>query len=120
MDNRQNRSIDEYISNSPENVQDTLKKLRRVIKGAAPEAQETISYRMPAFKLNGILVYFAATKNHIGLYPTSSGINAFKKELSLYETSKGTIRFPLDKPIPFNLVEKIVRFRVKENLSKAK
>jgi len=86
------------------------------MREAAPEAVEVISYQMPAFKLNGILVYFAAFKNHIGFYPTSSGIEQFKKELSPYKWSKGAVQFPLDKPIPFALVKKIVIFRVKENL----
>jgi len=90
------------------------------IKKSAPQAEETISYQMPAFKLNGNLVYFAAFKDHIGFFPTSSGVAAFKKELSKYATSKGTIRFPLGKPIPFDLVRKIVKFRVKENLDKTK
>jgi len=118
MDNKQIKSIDEYISSFPEDVQDVLEKLRRVIKEAAPEAQETISYRMPTFKLNGNLVHFAAYKNHIGFYPTPSGIDAFKKDLSPYETSKGTIKFPIDQPIPFALVKKIVKYRVNEVLSK--
>ncbi len=120
MDNKQYKNIDEYISGFPKNVQAILEKLRRVIKEAAPEAKEAISYGMPAYKLNGNLVYFAAYKTHIGFYPTSSGISAFKKELSPYDTSKGTIRFPIDKPIPFKLVEKIVKFRVNETSNKHK
>ncbi len=114
------KTIDEYIVTFPENVQNILQELRRTIKDAAPQAEEVISYQMPAFKLNGILVYFAAFKNHIGFFPTSSGIAAFKKELSEYETSKGTVRFPMDKPIPVDLVKKIVRYRVEENLNKKK
>ncbi len=117
---KQSGSIDEYISSFPENIQAILRELRRVIHEAAPEAQETISYRMPAFKQNGILVYFAAFKHHIGFYPTATGVQAFKAELSPYVTSKGAIQFPLDKPIPFKLVEKMVKFRVKENLGKHK
>jgi uncharacterized protein YdhG (YjbR/CyaY superfamily) len=119
---RMNKSvnIDEYISNFPENIQEKLKNIRRVIKEAAPQAQEAISYGMPAFKLNGNLVYFAAFKDHIGFFPTSSGVSAFKKELLPYGTSKGTIRFPLDKPIPFELIKKIVKFRINEALSKDK
>ena len=117
---KQAKSIDEYIAGFPEGIRAILQKLRKVIKEAAPEARETISYGMPAFKQNGILVYFAAQKNHIGFYPTASGVSAFKKELSEYDTSKGTVRFPLDKPIPYKLIEKIVKFRVKENLSKDK
>ena len=120
MYTKQYKTIDEYIATSPEEVRKTLQKLRQVIHEAAPEAQEVIGYNMPAFKLNGILVYFAAFKNHIGFYPTSSGIVTFKKELTAYETSKGTVRFPLDKPIPFELVSKIVKFRVQENIKKKK
>ena len=97
-----------------------MKKLRQTIRKAAPEAEEVISYQMPAYKLQGMLVYFAAYKNHIGFYPTGSGIFAFKKELSIYECSKGTVRFPLDKPLPLGLIGKIVKFRVKENLEKKK
>ena len=112
------KTIDEYIASFPEDKQHILQELRRIVKDAAPEAQETISYQMPAFKLNGILVWFAAFKNHVGFYPKTSAISAFKKELSGYEVSKGTIRFPLDKPIPSQLVREIVKFRVKETLSK--
>ncbi len=111
-------TVDEYIATFPKNMQSILQELRQVIRESAPEAEETISYQMPAFKLNGILVWFAAFKNHIGFFPKSSAIAAFKEELSDYELSKGTIRFPLDKPIPFDLVRKIVQYRVKENLSK--
>lgn len=113
-------TIDEYISVFPKDIQEILKKVRQTIKKSAPQAEEIISYQMPAFRLNGNLVYFAALKDHIGFYPTSSGVAVFKKELSKYATSKGTIRFPLDKPIPFDLVRKIVKFRVQENLAKAK
>ena len=111
-------TIDEYITIFPKNVQDILEKLRKVIRKSAPEAEETISYGMPTFKLNGNLVHFAAYKNHIGFYPTPSGIEAFKKELSQYKGAKGSVQFPIDKPIPLDLVEKIVIFRVKENLIK--
>jgi uncharacterized protein YdhG (YjbR/CyaY superfamily) len=114
------KTIDEYIAGVPEDVKDKLEQIRRVIKKAAPGAQETISYRMPAFKLNGVLVYFAAFKDHIGFFPTPSGMSAFQKELSAYDVSKGTARFPLDKPIPFDLIGKIVRYRVKENTEKLK
>jgi uncharacterized protein YdhG (YjbR/CyaY superfamily) len=114
------KTMDEYIAQFPKNVRDILEELRRVIRESAPEAEETVSYGMPAFKLNGILVYFAAHKNHVGFYPTSSGIKAFKKELSSFNTSKGTVQFPLDKPIPFDLVKKIVKFRVKESESQKK
>ncbi len=114
------RDIDEYISFHPENVRIQLERLRQAIRKAAPEAEEVISYQMPAYKLHGILVYFAAYKNHIGFYPTGAGIFAFKKELSIYEGSKGTVRFPLDKPLPLGLISKIVKFRAKENLAKKK
>ena len=112
------KNIDEYIAIQPTNVQNVLRELRQAIKEAAPRAEETISYQMPAFKLYGLLVWFAATKNHVGFYPKASGIEAFKEKLSMYKTSKGTIRFPLDKPIPYDLIKEIGRFRVKENLSK--
>jgi uncharacterized protein YdhG (YjbR/CyaY superfamily) len=111
-------TIDEYIATFPRNVQDILEELRQTIQNSAPDAKETISYQMPAFKLNGILVWFAAFKNHIGFYPKTSAIEAFKEELSHYETSKGTVRFPINEPIPFDLIRKIVRYRVKENLDK--
>ena len=120
MDKKQYKNIDEYIAGFPEDIQSILQNLRRVIHEAAPEAQETISYSMPAFKQNGILVYFAAFKDHIGFFPTSSGISAFTKELTPYDTSKGTIRFPLDKPLPMNLIKKIVKFKVQENRNKNK
>jgi uncharacterized protein YdhG (YjbR/CyaY superfamily) len=120
VDKKQYKNIDEYIAGFPENIQAILQNLRRVIHEAAPEAQETISYGMPAFRLNGIVVYFAAFKDHIGFFPTSSGVSAFARELAPYDTSKGTIRFPLDKPIPVNLIKKIVKFRAQENLNKKK
>jgi len=94
--------------------------MRQVIHEAAPEAQEAISYGMPAFRQNGIIVYFAAFKDHIGFFPTSSGVSAFAGELSSYDTAKGTIRLPLDKPIPVDLIQKIVKFRVQENRNKKK
>lgn len=111
------KNIDEYIATFPPNIQTILKQIRQAIHEAAPAAEETISYKMPAFKQNGVLVYFAAFKNHIGFFPTSSGVEAFKEQLFAFKTNKGTIRFPLDKPIPLVLVKDIVRFRVKENLS---
>jgi uncharacterized protein YdhG (YjbR/CyaY superfamily) len=116
--NAKYKSIDEYIKSFPADIQETIQKLRKTIKEAAPEAKETISYQMPAFKLNGILVWFAMYKNHIGFYPRPSGIEAFKTELAPFKTSKGAIQFPLDKPIPYDLVKKIVVFRVKENTQK--
>ncbi len=113
-------TIDEYIAGFPPDVQKILKKIRETIREAAPGAQETIKYRMPTFLLNGNLVYFAAFKNHIGFYPIPTGIEKFKKELSVYEQGKGSVQFPLDKPIPYDLITRIVKFRVKENLEKAK
>ena len=118
MKSKAPKDINGYIAGFPEETQVILEKLRRTIRKAAPEAQEVISYQMPAFKYQGILVYFAAYKNHIGFYPTSTGIAAFKKELSAYQTSKGTVRFPIDKPLPLDLTSKIVKFRVKENLQR--
>ena len=112
-------SIDEYIAQFPEEVQKKLKELRRVIKASAPDAEERISYQMPTFRLNGNLVHFAAYKKHIGFYPTSGGIKPFEQELSAYEVSKGTVRFPIDKPLPMDLISKIVKFRVGEDLKKA-
>jgi uncharacterized protein YdhG (YjbR/CyaY superfamily) len=117
---QQYKTIEEYIKTFPADIQIILERLRQSIRKAAPEAEEVISYQMPALKLNGILVYFAARKNHVGFYPTSSGIVTFKKELAPYKSSKGAVQFPLDEPIPFDLVEKIVEFRVKENLAKKK
>jgi uncharacterized protein YdhG (YjbR/CyaY superfamily) len=114
------KNIDEYIAGFPGNVQEILEKIRKTIREAAPKAEETISYQMPAFKLNGFLVYFAAHKNHIGFYPMPSGIEKFKKELSVYEGAKGSVKFPIDKPMPFGLISKIVKFRVKENSAMAK
>ena len=111
--------IDGYIAAFPVHIQHILQKIRLTIKKAAPDALEKISYQMPAFTLKGILVYFAAHKNHIGFYPTSSGIKVFKDELAGYNFSKGAIQFPIDKPIPLKLITKIVKFRVEENLEKA-
>lgn len=118
MEKKQYKNIDEYIKTFPAEIQGILEKMRQTIHMAAPDAVETISYRMPAFKLNGFLVFFAAFKKHIGFYPTSSGIEKFKKELSPYKWAKGSIQFPLNKPIPFDLIRKIVLFRVRENLKK--
>lgn len=111
-------TIDEYIDTFPKNVGDILNKIRETIKESAPDAEEAISYQIPTFKLNGNLVHFAAFKNHIGFYPTPSGSEAFKKELSVYKSGKGSVQFPFDKPIPFSLIKKIVRYRVKESLAK--
>lgn len=109
---------DEYIAAFPSDIRDLLEKIRQTIRKAAPEAEEVISYQMPTFRQHGILVHFAAFKNHIGFFPTPSAIVAFKEELSPYETSKGTIKFPMDEPIPFDLITKITKFRVKENTAK--
>lgn len=111
-------NIDEYIGSQPEKISIVLEKIRSTIKRAAPEAEETISYQMPAFKFHGMLVFFAAWKNHIGFYPSGSAITAFKKELAIYDGAKGSIKFPFDKPVPFSLIKKIVQYRVKENLNK--
>ena len=113
-------NIDEYIAGFPAEVQELLEQVRQAIKNVAPQAEEVISYGMPAFKLKGILVWFAAYKNHIGFYPHSSGIAAFKPELSMYKSSKGAIQFPLDKPLPLKLIAEIVKFRVIENMEKVK
>ncbi len=114
-------TINEYIQTFPPEIQDILAKIRQTIHQTAPEAVEAITYQMPTFKLKGKnLVYFAAFKKHIGFYPLPSGIKSFEKELAPYARSKGTVQFPLDKPIPYDLIEKIVRFRVKETLEKAK
>lgn len=113
------KSIDEYILMFPPGIQEILKTLRSVIKESAPDAEEKISYQMPTFALHGNLVHFAAHKNHIGFYPTPSGIEAFKHELSKYKGAKGSVQFPLDKPMPYELISKIVRFRVAENIKQA-
>ena len=115
------KTIDEYIRTFPKDVQTILEKLRKAIREAAPGAVETISYQMPTFKLNGKgLVYFAAFKNHIGFYPIPSGVEAFEKELSPYKQGKGSVQFPIDQPVPYDLVKRIVTFRVNENLGKVK
>lgn len=111
-------TIDEYISRCPEAVQPTLTRIREVIRESAPSAQERISYQMPAFHQNGVLVWFAAHAHHIGFYPTGSGIAAFKAELAGYKQSKGAVQFPLDAPVPFDLIRRIVKYRVAENLKK--
>ena len=114
------QNIDEYIAGFPNDVQEILEKVRATIRKAAPNAGETISYKMPTFTLNGnYLVFFSAFKKHIGFYPAPIGKAEFKADLSLYGVGKGTAKFPLDKPIPFSLITRIVKFRVKENLAKA-
>jgi uncharacterized protein YdhG (YjbR/CyaY superfamily) len=113
------RTIDEYIAGFPPEVQAILQKIRLTIRKAAPDAKETISYQMPTFTLHGNLVHFAAFKNHIGFYPVPTGIEKFKQELAAYEGGKGSVKFPLDQPIPYDLIGRIVKFRVQENLAKA-
>ena len=112
-------SIDEYIATFPEDIQKILEELRATIKAAAPEATEKISYQMPTFYLKGNLVHFAAYKHHIGFYPAPRGIEAFKDELARYEGSKGAIRFPIGEPLPLDLISRIVKFRVTDNLKNA-
>ena len=112
------QTIDDYMETFPKDIQEILQTIRQTIKKAAPEAEEVISYKMPAFKQKGILVWFAAFKNHVGFFPKVNAIKKFEKELLKYETSKGTIRFPLDKKIPLSLISKITKFRVKEELGK--
>ncbi|HOJ44936.1 MAG TPA: DUF1801 domain-containing protein [Bacilli bacterium] len=112
-------SVDEYIAMFPLQVQTILRKMRQIIHEEAPNASEKISYQMPTFYLHGNLVHFAAYKNHIGFYPTPSGVSMFEKELAPYKTAKGSINFPLNKPLPFELIRAIVKQRVKENLTKA-
>lgn len=119
MDKTTPKDIDEYIAGFPEEVQEILEKIRATIREAAPDAQEAISYQMPTFKFHGNLVHFAAFKKHIGFYPVPSGIEAFKEKLSAYKQGKGSVQFPLDEPIPYELISRIVEFRVKENLRKA-
>lgn len=112
-------TIDEYISGFPEEIQAILQKIRATVKKAAPKAEEAIKYAMPTFVLNGNLVHFAAFKNHIGFYPTPSGIEEFKKDLAKYASAKGSAQFPLDEPIPYALITKIVKYRVKESAARA-
>lgn len=113
-------NVESYIAQFPEHTRDLLTQMRVLIKKAAPKSEEVISYKMPAYKLDGMLVYFAGYAKHIGFYPTGSGIANFKKELSAYKGAKGSVQFPLDKPLPMTLISKIVKFRVQENKNKAK
>jgi len=115
---KQPKTIDEYIQTFPEEVQIILEKMRQTIRKAAPEAEEAISYQIPTFKLNGNLVHFAAFKNHVSFFPMARGVEAFKKELSRFKGSRGTVQFPLGRPVPYDLVRKITVFRRKENLEK--
>ena len=119
MDNFSN-SIDVYISGFAENIQTILEEIRKTIRKAAPEAQEAISYGIPTFVFHGNLVHFAANKKHIGFYPAPSGVEAFKTELSVYKGAKGSVQFPIDKPMPLELITEIVKFRVLENQERAK
>lgn len=112
-------TIDEYIASFPPAIAETLRRMREAIRDAAPDASERISYRMPTFYFEGNLVHFAAFRDHIGFYPTPTGIDRFAKELTPYSSSKGTIRFPLDEPIPYDLVARITRYRLEENAAKA-
>lgn len=112
------KDTDEYIAGFPDDIQILLQKMRAIIRKAAPNAEEVISYGMPAYKQYNVLVYFAACKNHIGFYPTGSGIEAFKDELTAYKFSKGAVQFPFNKPLPVTLITKIVKFRVIADLEK--
>jgi uncharacterized protein YdhG (YjbR/CyaY superfamily) len=114
------KDFDEYVSGFPKEIQQFLEQVRVTIKKAAPQAVEVISYGMPAFKMNGMLVWFAAYSKHIGFYPGASGIEAFKKELSNYKGAKGSVQFPFDEPLPLDLVTKIVKYKVNENLQRIK
>jgi uncharacterized protein YdhG (YjbR/CyaY superfamily) len=113
------KTIDEYIAGFPPEVQEILEKVRATIKNAAPEAVEAIKYGMPTFVFHGNLVYFGAFTHHIGFYPVPTGIEAFKQELSAYKMGKGSIQFPFDKPMPFDLIANIVQFRARENAERA-
>ena len=115
MDKQPPASVDEYIAAFPAEVQARLQELRTIIKAAAPEAEERISYQMPAYFWKGVLVYFGGFKDHISFFPTSSGVNAFEKELAEYKISKGTIQLLLDRPFPVELIQKIVKYRIEEN-----
>jgi uncharacterized protein YdhG (YjbR/CyaY superfamily) len=118
MQNIKYSTIDEYISSFPKNIQKMLGDVRSVIRKIAPDSVEAISYGIPTFKLNGNLVHFAAFKNHIGFYPAPNGIEEFEKELSVYKQGKGSVQFPVDKPLPLDLISKIVKYRVKKNSEK--
>lgn len=115
---KQFKTMDEYSDTFPDNVKRILSELRQTIKEVAPDAEETINYQIPTFTLNGNLVHFAAFENHIGFYPTPSGMEAFKEELSRYKGAKGSVQFPIDEPLPLPLIRRIVEYRVKENLER--
>lgn len=112
--------VDAYIDTFPKSMQERLETIRATIQKAAPKAEEVISYKMPAYKQGGILVYFAGYKNHLGFYPTPDAIEAFQKELSAFKVSKGAVQFPNDKPLPLGIIGKMVKFRVKQNKEQAK
>jgi len=120
MQTKTPKDIDEYIAGFPTDVQKLLKKVRSTIKKAAPRAEEGISYKIPTFYEDGYLIYFAGYKNHISVYPAPRGVDKFKKELAAYDGGKGTVKFPLDKPIPFDLIARIVKFRLEQNSERAK
>jgi len=115
---KQFETVDDYIAKFNQKVQKILKEIRQTNRDSAPNAKETISYQIPTYKLNGNLVHFAAYENHIGFYPTPSALKEFKKELSQYDIGKGTIKLPIDEPIPIDLIKRLVKFRVNENLAK--
>ncbi len=120
MESYKPANVDNYIAQFPETIQKLLRQMRATIRKAAPDAEESISYQMPAYKYHGVLAFFAGYKNHIGFYPTPSGIEEFKKELSKFKGAKGSVQFPLDQPLPLKLVTKIVVYRMKQNLAKVK
>ena len=120
MDTAKFKTIDEYIGSFPQETQEILEEVRETVRQAAPDATEKLSYAMPAFFFHGALVYFAAYKKHIGFYATPTGHEMFKEELSQYKQGKGSVQFPIDQPMPYDLIARIVRFRAKENLEKAK
>ncbi|MFA5840668.1 MAG: DUF1801 domain-containing protein [Candidatus Paceibacterota bacterium] len=120
IDKTSTKDVDKFIAGFPMNIQKLLVQMRTTIRKAAPKAEEKIGYGIPTFTLNGNLVHFSALKNHIGFYPTPSGIETFKKELSVYEGAKGSVKFPINKPLPLTLITKIVKFRMKENLERVK
>jgi uncharacterized protein YdhG (YjbR/CyaY superfamily) len=113
------KTVDEYIQRYPEAVQPVLQKIRKTIKKTAPAAKEVISYNIPGYMYHGVLIYFAAFKNHISVYPAPRGSAAFKKELSAYKGGKGTVQFPIGEPVPFDLITRITRFRIKDNEQRA-
>ncbi len=120
MNTKKPDTIDEYIDAYPKDIQKLLKQVKTAIKKAAPGAEEVISYSMPAFKLNGLLLWFASHTHHIGFYPKSSGIGHFKKEITKYKSSKGAVQFPVNEPLPIALITEMVKFRANENLQKLK